>query len=163
MSPLNRLERYSYGMAFLLFLAGTARFGWVVTRHAGHTPNEEDRAPARLQQKLPSLAELQRQIGVPLAAPSAVDSVIAEAIGSVKAQASSRPAEYIKSYLAVQAGPPRSELRVDGVLVGRTPYVGQITCERGRTVKIDVLPPTGMPKAYQIPCLDGEMRLRDEP
>ena len=168
MSRPPLLERSLYRLSFVLFLALTARFGWVVARHSWDKHAEAKAALAPPSTPLSGLAELQRQVTLPLLASSSIDSVIAQAMGSANAAAgaaiAAAPApQYVKSYISVRVGPSRSELRLDGVLVGHTPYVGQITCQKGRTVKINLLPPKGMPKDYEIPCLDGEMRLLDEP
>lgn len=168
MTRLRRFERIAFRLALMLTLAAAARFGWVLTRHGfNQTTVERPRESAARPTGLPALAELQRQLSGPMASPSSIDSAIAEAVGAAKGTApppaTAAPREYVKSYLSVQAGPARSEVRVDGLLVGHSPYVGQIGCERGKTVKIDLLPPKGMPRHYQIPCLDGEMNLRDEP
>lgn len=168
MTRLRRFERIAFRLALLLIVVAAARFGWVLTRHMqGATPAERPRETGGHAPDLPALADLQRQLSVPIASPNSIDSAIAAAVGATKGSAAPRdappPKEYLKSYLSVQAGPARSEVRVDGLLVGRTPYVGQIGCERGKTVRIDLLPPTGMPRHYQIPCLEGEMNLRDEP
>ena len=158
------LEQGFYRIAFVLFLACTARFGWVVAHRTWARQNDGKLSePNQPSTHLPTLAELQRQVSLPMLTPSAMDSAVAAALGSASAVATQPAPDYVKSYLSVQVGPPRAELRVDGVLVGRTPYVGQISCERGRTVRIDLLPSKGMPKEYKIPCLQGEMRLRDEP
>ena len=165
MTRLRSLERGAYRAAFVLSLAAAARFGWVVTRQKWTHPVENgSSAQARPATNVLNLGELQKQVSATLLTPSALDSAIAEAVGSANTSPPKPPAaEYVKSYLSIQVGAPRSELRVDGVLVGRTPYVGQISCQLGRTVKIDLLPPKGMPKEYRIPCLPGEMRLREEP
>ncbi len=162
MTRLVRLERAVYRLALLLTLVAAARFGWVLARQGWRqTTAEKPNETIREHHELPGLADLQRQMLLPMATANSIDSEIAAAVGSSKPPPLSR--EFIKSYLSVQSGPARSELRVDGLLVGRTPYVGQIGCERGKTVKIDLLPPKGMPKHYEIPCLEGEMHLRDEP
>ena len=165
MTRLRLLERGAYRVAFVLFLAVTARFVWVIARHKW--VNSVENSPSAQSQpatQILTLAALQKQVSGSLMTPNALDSAIAEAVGSANTPPARPPAaEYVKSYLSIQVGAPRSELRVDGVLVGRTPYVGQISCQLGRTVKIDLLPPKGMPKVYQIPCLPGEMRLREEP
>ena len=183
MSRLGSIERAAYRLSLVLGLAAAARFGWVLTRYGWHPGNPEPvRETTKHSPELPTLAELQRQISQPIASPNSIDSAIAAAMGSARGatapnsidstiaaavgsgMSAAAPArEFVKSYLSVQVGPARSELRVDGLLVGRTPYVGQIGCERGKTVKIDLLPPKGMPKHYEVPCLDGEMHLRDEP
>jgi len=63
--------------------------------------------------------------------------------------------------LVVTAGKDRSELRVDGVKVGQTPYVGEITCKAGERVRIDVLPPKGNPASYERGCVPGTLRVGD--
>ena len=168
MIRLQRFERTAYRLSLFLMLVAAARFGWVLTRHQWQRPSTERASTtSREHNELPAVADLQRPLA--LASPGAIESAIAAAVGSnppAAAGSSSSappPRNFIKSYLSVQAGPARSELRVDGLLVGRTPYVGQIGCEGGKTVKIDLLPPKGMPKHYEVPCLEGEMHLRDEP
>lgn len=61
--------------------------------------------------------------------------------------------------LVVTAGPDRSELRVDGVKVGNTPYVGEITCRAGERIKLDILPPKGNPTTFEKSCVPGTLRL----
>jgi hypothetical protein len=61
--------------------------------------------------------------------------------------------------LVVTAGPDRSELRVDGVRLGHTPYVGEVTCRAGETVKIDLLPPKGVPQSWERRCAPGTLRV----
>ncbi len=166
MNRLRSFERILFRLSFVLFLALTARFGWVVAQHTFNKPSAPTPAATSIEKSpLAQLAELQRQVGQQIAAPTSIDSAIAQALGSASTASSAATAQpqYVKSYLSVQVGAARSELRVGGVVVGRTPYVGQITCQRGKTVKIDLLPPKGMPKSYELPCLDGEMRLLDEP
>ncbi len=168
MTRIQRLERTAYRFAISLMLVAAARFGWVLARqqwrqHDAEKPTEVVRG----HNELPAVPDLQRQLA--LASPGAIESAIAAAVGSsptatpVSSSTAPPPRNFVKGYLSVQAGPPRSELRVDGLLVGRTPYVGQIGCERGKTVNLDLLPPKGMPKHYEVPCLEGEMHLRDEP
>ena len=166
MIRLQRFERIAYRIAVLLILVAAARFGWVLARQQWRQRDAEKPAEnVRDHNELPAVADLHRQLA--LASPGAIESAIAAAVGSSPPATAGSPAaparDFIKSYLSVQAGQARSELRVDGLLVGRTPYVGQIGCERGKTVKIDLLPPRGMPKHYEVPCLEGEMHLRDEP
>ncbi len=63
--------------------------------------------------------------------------------------------------LVVTAGPDRSELRVDGVRLGNTPYVGEITCKAGEQVKLDLLPPKGNPSSFERTCAPGTLRVGD--
>lgn len=63
--------------------------------------------------------------------------------------------------LVVTGGPDRSELRVDGVKVGSTPYVGEVTCKAGENVRLELLPPKGLPIAHERKCLPGTIRVGD--
>jgi hypothetical protein len=159
---LERFERTAYHLALVLLLVAAARLGWVLVRQGSREMStQKPIITIHRPRELPGVSDFPGQGSPRAISPDSINSAIAAAMASAKPIASAR--EYVKSYLSIQVGAPRSELRVDGLLVGRTPYVGQIGCERGRTVKIDLLPPKGMPKHYEIPCIDGEMRLRDEP
>lgn len=61
--------------------------------------------------------------------------------------------------LVVTLGADRSELRVDGLKVGNTPYVGEITCRAGETIKLDILPPRGNPTSIEKRCVPGTLRV----
>lgn len=63
--------------------------------------------------------------------------------------------------LVVSGGPDRSELRVDGVKVGSTPYIGEVTCKAGDTVRLELLPPKGVPITHEKKCLPGTLRVGD--
>ena len=173
MKHIETFERLAYRLALLLTLLAAARLGWTLTQLKSQTvqytpvPSVDRTFPPGLVASaiagLPTTG-LQMMMG-----PEAINSAIAAAVGTAtpSISANEKPASpqrvFISSYLSVQAGPPRSELRVNGALVGQTPFLGQISCEQGQTVKLDVLPPKGVPKRFEIPCLPGEMRLRDEP
>jgi hypothetical protein len=173
MKHIETFEKLAYRVALLLTLLAAARLGWTVTQMNARTvqytpvPSVEQTFPPGLAASAMAampMTGLQMMMG-----PEAINSAIAAAVGTATPSISpnEKPASphpvFISSYLAVQAGPPRSELRVNGALVGQTPFLGQISCELGQTVKLDVLPPKGVPKRFEIPCLAGEMRLRDEP
>ena len=164
------LERLAYGAALTCLLIATARFGWTLTRtisdkaSSGVTVWTSTRVS-----KGPAVSDLPKSLAAQMQTPESISSAIAAAVGTAKPSGldfdkSAAPKhDLVTGYLSVQVGPPRSELRVNGRVVGKTPFVGQIGCERGQTVKLDILPPQGMPKQYEIPCLAGEMQLRDEP
>ena len=173
MRHIETVEKWAYRIALLLALLSAARLGWTWTQLNARTvqytpvPSVERTLPSGMAAAalaaMPS-AGLQMMMG-----PEAINSAIAAAVGTAPTSVASSekptspPRKFIRSYLSVQAGPARSELRVNGALVGQTPFLGEISCEQGKTVKLDVLPPKGVPKRYEIPCLGGEMRLRDEP
>lgn len=54
--------------------------------------------------------------------------------------------------LLVDVGAERSDVYVNGRNVGRVPYVGQITCNEGSKVTIQVLPPSGAPLTREATC-----------
>jgi hypothetical protein len=62
------------------------------------------------------------------------------------------PAPIRARRLLVDVGPERSEVYVQGRLVGHTPYVGQVSCAEGQPIKIDILPPEGAPAVRSAVC-----------
>jgi hypothetical protein len=78
----------------------------------------------------------------------------------ISADAATRPAA-VRVPLVVTVGPDRSELYVDGVQVGRVPFVGEVSCHGGERVVIEVVPPKGKPSRYQALCGAGAVRLSD--
>jgi hypothetical protein len=170
MRRLLRLERLAYGVALTCLLVATARFGWTLTRTISvkAASNITVWTSTRVS-KNPAAPDLAKSLSMQMQTPESIHSAIAAAVGTAQPtvlnfdKSTTPQHEFVNAYLSVQVGQPRSELRVNGRLVGKTPFVGQIGCERGQPVKLDVLPPQGMPKQYEIPCLAGEMELRDEP
>ncbi len=62
--------------------------------------------------------------------------------------------------LIVNVGPERSEVFVNGVPVGRTPYLGDLQCARGNKVKVDILPPNkGKPLTRTVECRSGVLTI----
>jgi hypothetical protein len=66
-------------------------------------------------------------------------------------------------YLAVHQGPARSEVRLNGVTLGQTPYVGEITCKRGEPLEFVLIPPKGMPRRSNHICDRTEITIADRP
>jgi len=54
--------------------------------------------------------------------------------------------------LGISAGPGRSEIYVNGRLVGNTPFVGDASCKTGMPLRIELVPPTGPPLVYEREC-----------
>lgn len=54
--------------------------------------------------------------------------------------------------LFVDLGSPRSEVYVNGRRLGETPFVGQWSCADGESVRIQVVPPRGMPLERKLVC-----------
>ncbi len=63
--------------------------------------------------------------------------------------------------MVVSVAPDRSELYVNGVRVGRTPFLGEVSCKAGEKVKIQVVPPRGTPKSYERLCVPGTLRVSE--
>jgi hypothetical protein len=57
--------------------------------------------------------------------------------------------------VAITAGPPRSDAYVKGHRLGSTPFVGDLDCSPGEKVKIEIVPPKGMPLEYTRVCRPG--------
>lgn len=60
--------------------------------------------------------------------------------------------------LAIDVGPARSEVFVNGVQKGLTPYFGDHACLEGTPLRVDVLPRRGMPIRMQGVCQPGTLR-----
>jgi len=56
--------------------------------------------------------------------------------------------------LVVTAG-GRSEVYVDHGLVGKSPYIGDVSCRVGSTVVIQVVPAKGAPRVFKRECVEG--------
>ncbi len=63
--------------------------------------------------------------------------------------------------LVVSGGAPRSEVYVNGIKVGQSPYLGEVSCKAGELVKIEVLPPSGSPAAHMRRCAPGTLKVSD--
>jgi hypothetical protein len=54
--------------------------------------------------------------------------------------------------LGISAGPGRSEIYVNGRLLGNTPFVGDTSCKTGLLLRIELVPPSGPPLVYEREC-----------
>ncbi|MCA9592643.1 MAG: hypothetical protein KC776_05005 [Myxococcales bacterium] len=63
--------------------------------------------------------------------------------------------------MVISIGPDRSELYVNGVRLGHTPFVGEVTCKAGEKIRIELVPPRGTPKSYERLCVPGTVRVAD--
>lgn len=70
----------------------------------------------------------------------------------------SRPSR-TQVYLVVNVAPDRAELLINGVSRGSTPYVGEVSCSPGSTLRLTVVPPKGMPKHFERICDRREIRI----
>jgi hypothetical protein len=97
-------------------------------------------------------------------APSA-DRVLREIEGADPAPSASAAAidagSPIRVVLAVLDGKERSEVYANGVRVGQTPLISDVSCKVGEIVRIEIVPPRGVPRTRSYRCSPGEIRVRD--
>jgi hypothetical protein len=65
--------------------------------------------------------------------------------------------------LGVNYGEPRSEVYVNGSLVGQTPFLGDTSCKSGQPLRIEVVPKSGLPLTYLRRCQGGSLELNGPP
>ncbi len=65
--------------------------------------------------------------------------------------------------LGVTAGSPRSEVYVNGRLVGHTPFLGDTSCKVGLPLRIEIVPDTGPPLVYERECVGGTIEISGPP
>jgi len=71
-------------------------------------------------------------------------------------------AHLIRPQLYVNMGPERSTVYVNGVSVGQTPFIGEVTCRSGDPVKVDVDPPAGAPMRFTGRCQGTVLRVEKD-
>jgi hypothetical protein len=69
--------------------------------------------------------------------------------------------EPLRVTLVVSVGPDRSEVLVNGSVVGQSPFVGDLSCKRGEELRIDLLPKRGLPSRFTRACTEGTVRVGD--
>jgi hypothetical protein len=74
-----------------------------------------------------------------------------------------RPGPPRSIQLGISAGPERSEIYVNGRLLGHTPFVGDISCKTGMPLRIELVPPAGPPIVYQRECRGGMLEISGPP
>ncbi len=62
-----------------------------------------------------------------------------------------------RTTLSISAGPPRSEVWVNGSKRGNTPFLGEVSCKVGAPIRIEVVPPRGAPLVYERECKPGNV------
>jgi hypothetical protein len=92
--------------------------------------------------------------------PAIPSDLLHETASSSVAGGTARPIRR-RVYLVVNVSPDRSELLVNGVTQGQTPYVGEIGCQSGGSISITVVPPKGMPKRFERECDRREIRVEE--
>jgi hypothetical protein len=69
----------------------------------------------------------------------------------------------VRINLGVTYGPPRSEVYVNGRVVGRTPFLGDMACKRGSTIHIQIVPDVEAPLTYDRECRGGTIEIETPP
>lgn len=133
------------GAALLLALA--MRFTWAVTN--------DPRAPVLA----PTPRATPTQSALPLPKPA---SVIKPAHSAPPIVIRGAPA---RLSLSVSAGEPRSEVFVNGVRRGNTPFLGDVSCKIGEPLMIQVVPKQGALLVFERVCRPGTLSISkpDEP
>ncbi len=131
---LARAASISRLVAALLCAAVSARFAYAGFERATSGPSSPAPAVPASDAALQQSAPLVR----PKTAPS---SAVVRAPG---------PPRSIQ--LGISAGPGRSEIYVNGRLLGNTPFVGDTSCKTGMPVRIELVPPSGPPLIYEREC-----------
>jgi hypothetical protein len=62
-------------------------------------------------------------------------------------------------YVAIHEGPARTEIRMNGITLGHTPFVGEITCKHGEPLEFVLIPPKGVPRRSRHVCDRTEITL----
>jgi hypothetical protein len=149
------VERAAYAVQLLAALAilvlcgrfAFAAVGFAIERQVQPPPSvERTAAEPALPGRLRSLYDL---------LPSALAP---EPSAAQKRDAGAAPTS-VKAYLVVSGGPERSDVYVNGVRVGQSPFVGDVTCKPGKPVRIELLPPKGAPLVHERPCIEGTLRI----
>jgi hypothetical protein len=142
---LARAASISRFVAALLCAAVSARFAYAAFERAASGPSSP--APPV------SASDAPREQTAPLVRPKAApSSAVVRAPG---------PPRSIQ--LGISAGPSRSEIYVNGRLLGNTPFVGDTSCKTGMPLRIELVPPTGPPLIYERECRGAMIEISGPP
>jgi hypothetical protein len=143
---------FRLGMLGLVVLLG--RGGWLVLQSTASWSESTNRSSS-------SLAEAS-----PLLSPSAIQRLLtphaplpSNFLDPHAPPAPSLVERTIHVYLVVTAAPDRSEVLVNGVVLGQAPFVGEISCRVSSELSIAALPPQGMPLRWSRPCVGQSIHI----
>ena len=156
---LRAAIRWCLRMFVLLAFVSAGRIGYVA--YARPAPMVVYRELRELETEAPQhsppvpfgLEALQTRL-----APSIPSDLLRDHVSGV-AGTGNRPPPRTRVYLVVNVGPDRSELLINGVTQGHTPYVGEMGCQAGTVLRITVVPRSGMPKHFERDCDRHEIRI----
>ena len=109
-----------------------------------------------IEQRAPRLPELAGATSSPVPVPRPSSTSVAPAVSVVPRGESARVV------LSITAGPPRSDVYVNRVHVGQTPFLGETSCKTGEPVKIEIVPVKGPLISEQRVCVPGTIRIVDQ-
>jgi len=155
---LRATVRWTVRLLLVLLLAGGLHVAMVAWNN---------RPPTIVVSRVPQDSDTAQALPGGLFGLEALRSKLAPAIPSdllspdaPTAGASSRP-KRIRIYLVVNVAPDRSEVLVNGIAEGHTPYVGEVTCHPGSKLTVTVVPKRGLPKHFERACDRSEMRIEE--
>lgn len=151
-AALLRLSRGSEWLAALLVFSAASRLAWVAVGDRLERPERPERHSGKPAPSAPAL-EWPKPPPVASELEAAPEPPPAPERGALK--------ETLHVALVVTLGPERSEVWVNGVKVGQSPYVGDWTCRLDEPLRIEVLPPRGAPLHVERPCAPGIVRVGD--
>lgn len=67
----------------------------------------------------------------------------------------------LHTVISVTHGNQRSEVYVNGELMGNTPYAGDVSCKRGELVSVEIAPRNGPPIVREVMCQSGPMEVSE--
>jgi hypothetical protein len=67
----------------------------------------------------------------------------------------------VNTMLSVKHGSQRSEVYVNSEFMGNTPYAGDVSCTRGESVSVEIVPRNGPPILRSVACQSGPMEIEE--
>jgi hypothetical protein len=95
--------------------------------------------------------------------PSAMSSARRAALEPVPTAPLVNAGKAVRVTLGIDYGTPRSEVYVNGRMVGNTPFLGDTSCKLGQPLKIELVPAKGPPLTYERQCLGGSLDITTAP
>lgn len=148
---VRRVAVASRLVAWLLVLPVSVRFAVAGVEHA------LSMSGANVPQKPSSHGAASAETAVPV-----VSVPVVSAAPTAPAPSGSAGRPY-RVTLGVNYGEPRSEVYVNGSLVGQTPFLGDTSCKSGQPIRIEVVPKSGLPLTYLRRCQGGSLELNGPP
>lgn len=146
LTPIQKIARGSRYLAAALVAAASVRFAVVAVEAAvdnDQVPETTPSAPA------PTTSTRGRPPGA--------------ASGDRPSRPPAKPGTPIQVQLLVNVGNERSELYIDGVKIGSSPFLGTISCDAGKKLAIEVLITKGVVYSYERTCEPGTIRVDTAP